>query len=268
MARRPGRQPGGRAGRAAARDQLRDALGNGRLLRALVRPPRAVGPGHRQPPDGGHRRAVRPVGHRSRRPVHLRAQPQAPRPLPEVRLLAALPHPGDDQDTGGPTTVAPCHPLHRAPSGRAHPRPRRLPGTDRQRLRGARPGKRDPRRGEPGARGGPASRRLLGLGGHGHLPPRGRNRSGQPGLLRQVRTGQTRPRGRGALLRAPRPLRSTGGRPGRRPRRARGQHRTPRGLRRRHGPRVPGRTGRGQPCTATYDQGYSRPGIWLIDDWR
>ena len=95
--------------------------------------------GSRQPPDGGHRRAVRPLGHGSRRPVHLRPQRQAPRALPEVRVLAPVPDPGDDQGADRPTTVAPGHPLHRASACRAGPSPRRVPGTDRHRVRGAGP---------------------------------------------------------------------------------------------------------------------------------
>ena len=147
--------------------------------------------GDRQPPDGGHRRAVRPLGHGTRRPVHLCPQRQAPRALPEVRVLAPLPDPGDGQAGGTPGNSRPGPSA--TPSSRPAERVRALDAC-RELTATAYEGldlEREIRAVE--------SQNLgevvllddcVGPGGHGRVSPGRRHRGRQPGVLRQVRVGQ------------------------------------------------------------------------------
>ena len=111
--------------------------------------------------------SLRAAGTRARRPLHVRPQPEARRPLPEVRLLAALPH---RDHVASPVERASGAPMHwtrfsEVPRRDRAAAPRALPPAHGPHLRGARR-----RRGDPCGRR-PEARR--------HRPALGRRRAGR-----------------------------------------------------------------------------------------
>ena len=69
---------------------LRSALGLVRLPRPAQRPSRPLGSRHRGPAAPARPRGIRELGRPSSGALHLRGQPQAPRPVPEAWFLAGI----------------------------------------------------------------------------------------------------------------------------------------------------------------------------------
>lgn len=74
------------------RDQRDHPLGFGRMVRAAHDPPGALGPGDRPGAHGRDREGLRRVGGHPPGALHVPPEPEAPRVVRQVRLLAKIPH--------------------------------------------------------------------------------------------------------------------------------------------------------------------------------